>query len=267
MVDKGTTMTTATAKLLATYKDIMAPIATPTGIYIPVQRGYQNNTADIELVTSNTGYTEKVSDPAPQIVGFGKISYCDYKTFFAADGQDRDFYLILDDGVIEGTLDSSGSFTGYWGSLNTRYNAPNADNIAEGYPFYVNFLDINEWKVKSTQVIPNFSVKELAMAQPAGLFMEVVVPWSTNEVTVKITKRCSPGEPYVYMAAAPGDFVIISADSDLTPSISAVDDASKSIGVYVLTTLNVADDIDIQARDDDSTNLTYQSQVMEIDVA
>jgi len=264
MCDEGTSA--ADAKLLATWSAIIAPLATPTGIYIPLQRGFQNNTAEPEIVTSNTGYAEKVSDPAPQVVGFGKISYIDYKTFFSADDADKEFYLILNDGTIEGTKNSAGEFVGYWGSVNVRYNAPNADNIAEGYPFYINFQDVNEWKVNSTSVTPAFSVRDIAKAQPAGLSMEVITPWAVNVVTVKITKRGNPNEPYVYTAADAANFPIKDIGQNASPTIDSIDDANKALGLYELTTLGVTTSIKIQAIDDDATNTTYMSNVTDIDI-
>ena len=92
----------------------------------------------------------------------------------------------------------------------------------------------------------------------------VAVAWSTNAVTVKLVKRCAPSQPYVFAAAVPGDFPILAATSDVSPSISAVDDTDKAIGIYVLTTLAATDDLLIRAQDDDASNQTHVSNPVTI---
>jgi hypothetical protein len=260
ITDVGVTITPAYAKELVNWKAILAGVASTTGIYIPFDRGYQNNSSEPEITTSNLGYSEKTFDPPPMIKGFGDMSYCDYKTFFAADNQSFDVFLVLRDGTIEGTKQADGTLKGYRGSVNLRFNAPVADNLQESYPFDIHFKDVTEWKVQSTLVTTNFSITNLKDAVPAGINLEVIVPWDADAVTIKLVKRCNPTAPYIFTAAAVGNFPILYSKSDLAPSIASVDDASKALGIYILTTLGVADDITIQAIDDNGSNRTYVSQ-------
>jgi len=261
-VDKGTTISDET--LLATWLAITADIGVEQkGIYLPITRGYQNNTAEPERVTSNLGVTEKTDDPNVALVGFLKGSYCDYKTLYAWDGRDVDFIAVLDNGQLWLTKDSDGKSIGFRANFTIRKNAPMGDNVAEGTPLYIDFLYKDEMD-NAFIATTAFTVRELRDTVPAGLSISIPVPWSTNAVTVKLVKRCAPSQPYVFAAAAPGDFPILSAASDVNPTISAVDDTDKAIGIYVLTTLNAADDLLIRAQDDDGSNQTYVSQPITI---
>ena len=68
------------AATLSTWADVFANATEQLGTYIPFSRGYQNNTTEAEMTTSNLGLTEKTFDSPPMIKGFGELSYCDYKT-------------------------------------------------------------------------------------------------------------------------------------------------------------------------------------------
>jgi hypothetical protein len=260
ITDIGVTISEANVKVLANWQAILAGISSQTGIYVPFDRGYQNNTTAPEITQSNLGYSEKTFDFPPLIKGFGDMSYCDYKTFFDADNQDFDVFLVLKDGTIEGTKQPDGTLKGYRGNVMVMYNAPNADNPQESYPIDISFRDVTEWKKNSTPVTTDFTITNLRDSVPNGLNLSVAVAWTTNAVTVKLVKRCQPDSPYVYTAAAPADFPILSAKSDVSPSISAVDDTDKAIGIYILTTLAATDDLTIRAVDDDASFQTYVSQ-------
>lgn len=264
VLDKGTAISDET--LLATWLAIIADIGVAqTGIYLPISRGYQNNTAEPERVTSNLAITEKVDDPNVALVGFLKGSYCDYKTLYGWDGRDVDFVAVLDNGQLWLTKNSAGASIGFRANFTIRKNAPMADNVAEGTPMYVDFLYKDEMDngVVST---PAFNTRELRDIVPVGLAISIAVAWNTNEVTVKLVKRCAPSQPYVFAAAVPGDFPILAATSDVSPSISAVDDTDKAIGIYVLTTLAATDDLLIRAQDDDGSNQTYVSQAITVTI-
>ena len=88
-LDKKTTI--SNEKLIATWTAIMAGASSQTGIYIPISNGYQNNTAEPTLDTTNLGNVRKTDDPNVQLIGMFSGSYCDYKTFFPADDSLIDF--------------------------------------------------------------------------------------------------------------------------------------------------------------------------------
>ena len=249
--------------LLATWQAIIAGTSSQTGIYIPINRGYQNNTAEPERNTSNVGYTEKTDDPPVALVGFPKVSYCDYKTMYAWDGQDVDFVAVLDNGQLWLTKSTAGASIGFRANFTIRKNAPSADNPGEGTPIYIDFL-YKEQMDNGFVSTPSFTIQELRDVVPVGLNMSLVTAWATNTVTIKLTERCAPDVPYVYTAADVANFPILSAKTDANPTISAVDDTNKAQGIYILTTLNVTDDIKIRAVDDDGSNLTYVSQPFDV---
>lgn len=263
--NKGTTVTVANAAVLSTWLALFAPVSgLATAIYVPSNRGYQNNTPEAETQQSNTGLVEKTFDFPPQIKVFGKMSYLDYKIFFDADGAEFDIYLLLSDGTLEGTEQSDGSLKGYRGTINVKFSAPQAENAQESYEFNIYFSDTKEWKIASTPISTNFTATDIRDSVPNGLTISVETAWNTNTVTIKLIKRGQPTAPYVYTSAGTSDFPILSARTDLNPTISAVDDTSKAIGVYILTTLAAADDLVIRAIDDDSSNRTYVSQPITI---
>ena len=104
-VAKTNSLTVANSKLLASWVTLLADkTAGIKAIYIPFDRGYQNNTTEPEITTSNLGFQEKTMDFPPAIKGFGYLSYEDYKTFFGADGQEFDYWLVLKDGSIRGNI-------------------------------------------------------------------------------------------------------------------------------------------------------------------
>jgi hypothetical protein len=264
VLDKGTAISDET--LLATWQAIIADIGVDQkGIYLPISRGYQNNTAEPERVTSNLGITEKADDPNVALVGFLKGSYCDYKTLYGWDGRDVDFVAVLDNGQLWLTKDSDGNSIGFRANFTIRKNAPMGDNVAEGTPMYIDFLYKDEMDNGFVST-PSFTTRELRDSVPKGLSISVVTPWAANVVTVKVVKRCAPSQPYVFSSAVAGDFPILAAKSDVSPSISSVDDTNKAIGVYVLTTLSATDDLLIRAQDDDGSNQTYVSQPVTITI-
>lgn len=272
LVEKGNSQTVAASKLLATYLTLMAAkSAGVKAIYIPFDRGYQNNSAEPEITTSNLGFMEKTNDAAPNIKGFGYLSYEDYKTFFGADNQEFDFLLVLKDGLIEGTMTSAGKIKGYRGKLFVQYNAPMADNLQESYPFTISFTDVNEWKVSSTLVVPTFSITDLIDSIPVGLQVEVVTAYTAGDVVVKVTKRNQSKSPYALLTTT-AKWEVLSVASDLDVAVTAVTATSAALGLYTLTIkkdssgtpANLTDDVVIRGANDDATNYTYLTQPLTV---
>ena len=272
IVEKGNAMSVANSKLLASWTTLFADkTAGVKAIYVPFTRGYQNNTAEPTITASNLGYSEKTFDSPPLIKGMGTMSYADYKTFFGADTKEFDFFLVLRDGSLEGTLTSTGTIKGYRGTMFVTYNAP-IDNVQEAFPFTISFQDITEWKEASTTVIPQFSVTDLLDEIPVGLNVEVTTAYAVGgDVTVKVTKRNESKSPYAGLTTtAKWEVLFVSADLDV--DVTAVDATSAAQGIYILTiqkdssssAADLTDDVIIRGEDDDSTNYTYLTQPVTI---
>jgi len=251
--------------LLTEWLDILAGTAGITGIYVPFDRGYQNNTTEPEMTQSNLGYSEKTQDFPPMIKGFANISYADYKSFFAADNRDFDVWLVEKDGTLEGTA-TGAVVKGYRGKVFVRYNAPNADNLQESFPIDISFVDVLEWKIKSTTIKAGFTPTELLDSIPAGLDVEVKVAYAIGgNVTLKVTRR-NQDVPYPDLITVP-KWKILSASSDLDVGIISVDDANAALGEYVLNIqanvgtapTDLTGSVLLAAIDDDGTNVTYIS--------
>lgn len=271
----GTSFTKTEALNLTNYASKIA-VAVPTAMVIPIERGYENTSDDIEMTTSNLGFTEKTFDPAPKMVGYGTINYKDYQTFFDGDGKDFDIFLILNDGKIEGTINSLGNVVGYRGSLNVKYGLPRADNAQQSYPFYINFLDVEQWKTASYLFKPNFTYHELKDTNPNGIDVQIVTAYTggagAGTVVVKAVKR-GTNIPYAG-ATATTSWNVLAVTADLDVDVTTVDATSAALGLYTLTIkkdasgtpANLTDDVVIQMAVLATTVLTYVSQPITITV-
>jgi hypothetical protein len=269
VLDKKTAI--SNEKLLATWQAIIAGVASQTGIYLPITRGYQNNTAEPERTTANTGQTEKTGDPLVALVGFLQGSYCDYKTLYDWDGRQIDFVGVLDTGQLWITRSSAGATQGFRSNFTIRKNAPLADNVAEGTPLYVDFLYLTDMDNGDVST-PEFTTRELRDVVPVGLRATVTDPYDTGDVTILVTKRCS-SDPQTDLTAV-DNWEIISAGTQLDVDITAVDATSAAVGSYILTIkqnagttpIDLTQDVVLRAVKDDSSNLTYVSQKVNIPV-
>lgn len=266
IMDKGQTLSDAAAK--ATYTAIFAGTASQTGMYVPIGRGYQNNTAEPERTTTQVGFTEKVSDPLPMLVGFLDRSYCDYRTLYGIDNQDKDVVLFLKSGKVWHSKNSAGSKIGFRAKISVRKNAPSADNSVENFPIYMDFKYIEDLDNAEITTL-NFSVKELNDAVPVGLNMSLVTAYTAGDVVVDITKRCTL-TPFADITDAASFEVLYteSGSTDLDIDVTSAPLTSAEIGRYTLTIQRNASStpadltkgVWIRAVEDDGTNLTYVSQ-------
>ena len=271
IVDKGATLSAPAAK--ATYTGIFA-VDSPTGMFAPISRGYQNNTAEPERNTSAVGFTEKTSDPLPMLVGFLNKSYCDYKTLYGLDGKEKDVVLFLKNGKVWHSVNSAGAAIGFRAKISIRKNAPGADNSVENFPIYMDFMYIEDLDNAKLTTLA-FSVKELNDAVPVGLNIAVTTAYSSGTVTVDINKRCSL-TPYAGIATA-ADFDVLYTESgspDLDIDVTAVNVTSAAIGRYILTIkkdatgtpANLTKGVWIRAKKLAATVLTYISDPIFIKV-
>ena len=233
MTDKTFSTTADDMKDIATWAGLFGtdPVK---GMYIPFDRGYQNNSTEPEITTSNLGHSEKTFDNPPMIKGFADIGWCDYKTLYQADGQDFNFFLVLRDGTIEGTTDSTGKITGYRGRMFFHFNAPNADNLQESYPVDIYFSDAIEWRDRSVSVHGNFSITDLIDAVPVGITMSIVTAYAaaSSQVVVHLSKRCLD-EPLNLPLAATDFKLVVTGDVD--PGVTTIDTTDAGNGNYTLT--------------------------------
>lgn len=232
ILDKGATLSDPAAK--ATYTDKFA-VYPATGMFAPIMRGYQNNTAEPERNTSAVGFTEKTSDPLPMLVGFLDKSYCDYKTLYALDGAEKDIVLFLKNGRVWHSQDATGNKIGFRVKVSIRKNAPGADNSVENFPLYFDFMYIEDLDNALLTTL-NFSVKELADAVPVGLNGVVTTAYSSGTVTVDLKKRCTL-TPYAGATATTNWEVLYTENgsTDLDVDVTTVGATSAAIGRYVLT--------------------------------
>lgn len=275
MSNKDITQTKTEAASLAYWIGLMADADAPTAIYIPFDRGYQNNTSEPEITTSNLGYSEKTNDFAPIIKGFGNFNYEDYQAFFAGDNQDFNFWLVLKDGTIEGLELSDGNVRGRRGKMFVMYNAPNADNLQESFPIDISFVDVNEWKANSVTIATDFTPTEILDSVPVGLNIDVVTPYAAGgNVVVKATKRNQPGVPHPGLDDV-ADWKVLAVKADLDVAITQVDATSGQFGIYTLTIqkdagsvpADLTDDVVIRAMDlNGGAELAYVSQPLVIPV-
>lgn len=267
IMDKGQTLSNPAE--LATYKAIIAGTSSQTGIYLSfLSSSYQNNTAEPERNTNALGVSRKVSDPLPMLIGFVERSYCDYKTLYDIDHQDKEIVLLLKSGVAWHTKNSSDVKTGFRSGISIRKNAPSADNSVENFPVYMDFQyvdDLNNAEITSL----NFSIKELDDAVPVGLNMSLVTAYAAGDVVVQINKRCTL-TPFADITDQTSFEILepASGSTDLDIDVTAAALTSASIGRYTLTIqrnasstpADLTSGVWIRAVEDDGSNLTYVSQ-------
>jgi hypothetical protein len=270
LTDVGTTITKSNALNLVPWGAITAGLTAQTGMLIPFERGYENGTDKPEMTTSNLGFTEKTFDPLPKMSGYGTINYKDYQALMAADSKDFDVFLVLNNGTIEGCENSAGLLTGKRASLNVEFGLPKADNLQQSYPIHLNFLDIEQFKTKSYLFKPNFTYNELKDVNPNGVEVVVVTNYATGTVIVKATKRGTQ-TPYAGATLA-ASWKVLSSSVDLDVAVTTVGAVSAALGVYTLTVkkdatttpANLTDDVVLQLKVDNGTNVTYVSQPLTI---
>lgn len=235
-------LTPAEAAALSTWAPIFADSAGQDGIYVSFARGYQNNTTEPEMTTSNLGLTEKTFDSPPLIKGFGEMSYADYKTFFSADGGAYDVWLVLNDGTIEAYTRADGKIQGRRAKVFMNFNAPSADNPQEALPIDISFTDVNQWKENSVSVRPIFTIPELMDLVPIGVEISVITAYTAGTVTLKAVKRNSTTPETGFDTIA--NWPILASLGDPAVTVTVVNAASAAFGIYTLTIKsNVTDNL------------------------
>lgn len=273
VLKKNTTQTMAQAKTSAGWSTLINPATTAgiLGTYIDLERGMEPKSAAPEMTTSNTGFEEKTKDFAPKFTGHAYISWADYMTWFAADTQEFDFALVLNNGDIMTAITSAGLQKGFCGRLFVTYDLPKPGGAEKqkACPFDIMFDDVEEWK--NYQVIKtDFTRKELSALAPVGVNIEVLTAYAagTGVVVIKATKRAT-GEPYTGFTTF-AQWEVVSLKGDVAGAATAIDAAQAALGIYSVTFLNGAakltDDFEIQAVTVAATHVTYLSNVLNVPI-
>lgn len=270
----GTTQTVAAAKTLAGWQALINPATTAAikSTYVNLARGFEEKTAEPEMTTANTGFKEKTKDFEPEFTAWAFMSWADYATWFAADGKELEFTLILNDGKILSALTSAGLQTGFVGRVYVRPGMmPKAggDGKQKACQFDVIFDDVEQ--AKAMQVItPAFTRKELEAENPVGVNLEIVTAYEAvgGTVVLKATKRTTT-EPYAGFTAF-AQFEVVSISGDTGGAATAIDATSAALGIYTVTFLNgiakMTADFEIQASTIAASHVTYLSNVLNIPV-
>jgi hypothetical protein len=274
IVTKNTTQAVTAAKTLAGWQALINPATTAAikATYIDIARGFESKTKAAEMVVSNTGFNEKTKDFPPEFIAYGHISYADYQTWFAADGQEFDFVPVLQDGKLIAPLTSAGLQIGFCGRLIImNFDLPKAGGAekAKYSEFTVVFDDVDQMK-KAQILTPDFTRKELEALVPVGLNIEVITAYESSggTVVVKATHRAT-GLPYAGLTTT-AEWEVVSVSGDTGGAVTTVGAGSANLGIYTLTVLNttpkMTNDFEIQAVKITASHVVYLSNVLNIPV-
>ncbi len=240
--------------------------------YIPLDRGLEVQTDEAEMTTGATGYTEKTKDFAPRLTGYAKISEQDYRAWFGADQKEFDFIFLLEDGkMIRPPKNSEGKYKGFCGRIFVKFNLPIPGGEGKTQAHSFNILLDNVDQFKNYEITKSdFSMCEIKDIIPLGFDLAIQTGYVDNTATgtlvLKATYR-GTGAPITNLSAVT-NFEVVSAESDVTVEVTAVDAANAAIGVYTLTTTGaLTGDFELQAVVFSETpTVTHLSNVINIDV-
>jgi hypothetical protein len=269
VMTKNTTV--AAPKTLAGFQTVINPATTATilGTYIDLARGIDIKTTAPETYTANTGFKEKTKDFAPEFTSYAYMSYDDYRTWFASDGCEFDFAVMLSDGKILHTRNSAGVFKGFNGRMLLTFDLPKpgSDGKGKAHAFDIIFDDVEEYKNWDITV-PDFKRKELEALCPIGIKLEIVTAYESSGGTVvlKATHRAN-GAPYTGFSAYT-QYEVVSLSGDTGGAATAI--SAGGAGLATLTFFNSAAKMtaafEIQAGTISSSHVTHLSNVLNIPV-
>jgi hypothetical protein len=274
ITDKGTTITPANAKIIGTtdaagWMAVLAPkVATSTyekGVLVDFSHGYEVTTAEAEKVTSNLGYVTQVGQQIPRMTGYAKVSYSEYMSFFALNGQVRDIPIIAHNGNLLMTK-SGTSYKGFRGTIFVKEGGiPTAGgDLTKECMFDIVFEDPEEWQ-NIVEVVTDFTFTELKDLCPVGLDVEVTTAYegTGGTFTIKVTKRATD-TPFTGVAAA-ANVQVVKAVNDATCAISAVAQTNAAIGSYEVTaTASLTGPVWARITAESATKRTYVSKMFRI---
>lgn len=270
---KNTTQTVAAAKTLTGWTAIIAPATTALikGIYIDLARGFEPTTTAPEMTTSNTGFVEKTKDFAPMFNAYGFLSYADYQTWFAADGNEFDITLVMQDGKLQSAATSAGLQKGFTSRIFMTYDLSKSggDGKQKAHAFTVVFDCFDEFK-DHIIIDADFTLCELKALNPVGLNVEIVTAYDgSGDVVLKVTNRIT-GTPYTALDAIT-NLEVVSLSADIGGACTVIGVTQAALGIYTFTILETAavltGDFEIQIVDFTATpTVSHLSNVLNIPV-
>lgn len=270
--EKGTTISRTNALIIGAdstgWASILAPlIATETyepGAFVDFKRGYEVNSDEAEMTKSNLLFEEQTNNVAPKMIAYGRMSYSEYESFFAAHGKTFDIILLNENGnPILAKTTTVDTFKGFRGRIfvNKGSIPKTGADLQKECEFRVIFDDFEEWE-NIIEIATTFSFTDLIDICPNGLNARVTTAYSTPTVTIKVTLR-NTTTPYNGVASDP-NIQIVSSDNDAICVVTTVAQDNKAIGSYVVT-LTAALNGPVWARVSvESSSRTYVSQLFQI---
>jgi hypothetical protein len=265
--------TVAAPKTIAGWETVLCPATTAAilGTWLDMASGIEVKTPAPEMFTANTGYKFKTKDFAPEFQGFGFMSYDDYRTWFAADGKEFDFWPVLSDGTILHCLTSAGVAKGFNGRIILTYDLPKpgADGKGKAHAFDIFFDDVQEY-INYVPTTPDFKFNELKALSPIGVKLEVITNYTggagVGAVIVKATNRAN-GAPYLGFTAYT-QFEVVSLSGDTGGAATAITAGAAGLATvtFLNTAANMTNDFEIQAVTITDSHVKYISNVLNIPV-
>ena len=273
LTEKGTTFTKATFIAEATWNANIASVTTATrNTTVLPFTNYERTTSDATVNETNLGFKDKDTDPAPSMVGWLDISYCDYKTLFSLEGTAFDVVLFLQDNTQFASQKSDLTIKGFRAKINVRKDLPPSDNSQSSYPVEINFRSAREFENGYID-IPDHTFDDVLDMVPVGLSLSVTTALNatTGVAVVQVNKRCTDtGQAGLVLA----DWEVLASNGTPTVGVTVMVDDTQ--GQYTLTinegvggtpgALEAGEWAIIQCSDEDAgpTYLTYLSNVLKL---
>ena len=266
----GETWTDATILTASTWQTEIADDDSTVRSVIPLNiHNLENTTDDTEILTSPLGHKYKGSDPIPSAVIHLKAGMDDYLWLMEHDGKEYEFFPFFQGGTFWATRKADGNLKGFRCTIATVGGMPPEDKLAS-FRLYIFFDDPEEFKNVVIVEPDNWRFSDLISYVPVGLKYRVTTAYTGGDVVVYCQKAGS-GDAMTGLDQT-GDWEILASNATPTVAVTAVSD--DGLGYYTLTikkdndgtpaNLAATDYVDIQAHDDDGTNLTYLSPAVRI---
>jgi hypothetical protein len=259
-------MTDATASAAATWQTAIADDDSAVRDTIPFQiYNFENTTDEVSIATTPLGQKYKDGDPVPSATAYLKCSVIDYNWLHSVDGHEFEFIPFFQGNTFWMTRNAAGALKGFRCTVATRKGLPPEDKL-QSFPLYLMFDDPEEFENIVVISPGTWRFSDILNYVPAGLHIRVTTAYTGGNVIVYATK-VGTGEAMTTLTETK-DWEIMR--SNATPTVAVTVVSADGLGYYTLTVkkdndgtatnLAATDWVEIQAHDDDATNLTYVSQ-------
>lgn len=264
--EKGNTFTDATITSSAAWQTAVADDSSSVRDTLPFDLlDFTNTTDEVTINTTPLGHSYKDGDPIPKATAFLKCGVYDYNWLHDLEGQEFELFPFFQGNSFWATRTAAGALKGFRCTLATRKGLPPEDKT-QSFPLYINFSDPEEFENIVVVTPENWRFSDLLSYAPAGLNIYVSTAYTGGNVVVYATK-VGTGEAMTTLTETT-DWEIMRSSAEPTVAVTVV--AHNGLGYYTLTVkkdtdgtatnLAATDWVEIQAHDDDGTNLTYVSQ-------